>query len=80
MNEMKRNRLIKINYRCLIVLVLIVSDAIPKVKGEFICVISQSKHVEQTQTVGLIFHFAPLFIRTKRHNQQNRNLQLVNVL
>ena len=52
----------------------------PKVKGEFICMISQSKHVEQTQTVGLIFHFAPLFIRTKRHNQQNRNLQLVNVL
>ena len=52
----------------------------PKVKGEFICMISQSKHVEQTQTVGLIFHFAPFFIRTKRHNQQKRNLQLVNVL
>ena len=51
----------------------------PKVKGEFICMISQSKLVEQTQTVGLIFHFAPPFIRTKGHNQQNRNLQLVNV-
>ena len=34
-----------------------------KVKVEFICMISQSKHVEQTQTVVLNFHFGRLFIR-----------------